>query len=36
MNLPMKQTHRRGEQTCGCQDGGQDGGRMDWEFGIGR
>ena len=22
MNLPMKQTHRHREQTCGCQGGG--------------
>ena len=33
MNLfvKQKQTHRCGEQTCGCQ-----GGRKDWEFGISR
>ena len=36
MNLSMKQkqTHRHGEQTCGCQGGG--GGGMDWECGISR
>ena len=35
MNLSMKQTHRHGEQTYGCQ-GGRDGGGMDWESGISR
>ena len=38
MNLPtteQKQTHRHGEQTCGCQGGG--GGRgIDWESGVSR
>ena len=29
MNLPMKQIHRHGEQTCGCQ-----GEQIDWEFGL--
>ena len=29
MNLSMKQTHRRREQTCGCQGGG-----MEWESGL--
>ena len=35
MNLPMKlkQTHRRREQTCGCQGGV---GGMDWESGVSR
>ena len=35
MNLPteQKQTHRRGEQTCGCRGGGGGSG-MDWEFGV--
>lgn len=34
MNLPIKQkqTHRLGEQTCGCQ-GGREGGGIDGEFG---
>ena len=38
MNLSMKQkqTHRRREQTCGCQEGGGCGGRMEWDFGINR
>ena len=35
MNLPteQKQTHRHGEQTCGCQyrESG-----MDWGFGVSR
>ena len=31
----QKQTHRRREQTCGCQGGGGRGGK-DWEFGISR
>ena len=31
LSTKQKQTHRYGEQTCGCQ-----GGRMDWEFGISR
>ena len=31
----QKQTHRHREQTCGCQ-AGEDGGEMDWEFGISR
>ena len=33
MNISMKQTqtHRCGEQTCGCREGGKD-----WEFGISR
>ena len=37
MNLSMKQkqTHRRREQTCGCQVGGRGGRGMDWEFGLG-
>ena len=36
MNLSteQKQTHRHGEQTCGCQGGGGSG--MDWEFGVSR
>ena len=37
MNLPtkQKQTHRHGEQTCGCQGGGGGSG-MDEEFGVSR
>ena len=37
MNLSMeqKQTHRHGEQTCGCQGGGGGSG-MEWEFGVNR
>ena len=35
MNLSaeQKQTHRHGQQTCGCQGGR---GGMDWEFGVNR
>ena len=33
MLLQQKQTHRHGEQTCGCQGGGSG---MDWEFGVRR
>ena len=35
MNLfiEWKQTHRHGEQTCGCQGGGSE---MDWDTGISR
>ena len=38
MNLStkQKQTHRHGEQTCGCQGGRGAGGGMEWEFGISR
>ena len=37
MNLPTKkkQTHGRGEQTCGSQGGRGESG-MDWEFGVSR
>ena len=35
LSTKQKQTHRRREQTCGCQGGGS-GGEMDWEFGISR
>ena len=33
-NKPMeqKQTHRHGEQTCGCHGGGGSG--MDWDLGV--
>ena len=30
-----KETHGLGEQTCGCQGGGEGSG-MDWEFGVNR
>ena len=35
MNLStkQKQTHRHGEQTCGCQGGGKGVG-WNWKFGI--
>ena len=35
MNLSteQKQTHKHGEQICGCQGGGSE---MDREFGVGR
>ena len=38
MNLSTKQTHRRREQTCGCQGSGWGGGRggKEWEFEISR
>ena len=39
MNLStkQKQTHRHGEQTCGCQGGkGEREGGMDGEFEVGR
>ena len=37
MNLSTKPTqpHRRGEQICGCQEGGGWSG-IDWEFGVHR
>ena len=37
MNLStkQKQTHKHGEQTCGCQRGGRMS-EMDWEFGLNR
>ena len=37
MNLSTgkKQTRGLGEQTCGCQGGGEGNG-MDWEFGVNR
>jgi len=37
MNLSTKkkQTHGHGEQSCGCQEGGEGRG-MDWEFGVSR
>ena len=33
--MEQKQTHRRREQTCGCQGVGGRGGK-DWELGISR
>ena len=37
MNLSATETvTRHREQTCGCQRGRGGGGRLDWEFGIGR
>ena len=30
-----KENHGHGEQTCGCQEGGEGKGR-DWEFGVNR
>ena len=35
LSMKQKQTHRHGEQTCGCQVG-RGGGGKDWEFGISR
>ena len=35
LSIEKKQTHRHGEQTCGCQGGGGRN-RMDWEFGVSR
>ena len=36
MNLSMKQKQNCGhkEQSCGCQRGGDFGGRMEWEVGV--
>ena len=34
INLSKTQTHRRREQTCGCQGGEGCLGGMDWEFGV--
>ena len=31
-SMKQKQTHRHGEQTCGCQ--GEVGRGMDWEVGL--
>ena len=36
MNLSTKQKQTHREQTCGCQEGGGEGRRMGWEFGVGR
>ena len=33
ISTEQKQTHRHGEQICGCQAGGSG---MDWEFGVSR
>ena len=33
LSTEQKQTHRQGQQTCGCQGKGR--GR-DWEFGVNR
>ena len=33
LSIEKKQTHRLGEQTCGCQGGGGGSG-MDWEVGL--
>ena len=33
LSIEQKQTHRHGEETCGCQGGGG-GSEMDWEFGV--
>ena len=35
LSTEEKQTHRHGEQTCGCQGGGGRSG-MGWEFGVSR
>ena len=35
LSVEQKQTHRLGEQTCGCQGGGGGSG-MDGEFGVSR
>ena len=37
MNLSTEknQIHSLGEQTCGCQGGGEESG-IDWEFGVSR
>ena len=39
LSTEKKQTHGHGEQTCGCQEGGErrgGGNGMDWEFGVSR
>ena len=36
MNLSTKHAHRQRDQTCGCQGGLGGGGRVDWQFGVGR
>ena len=33
LSTEQEETHRHGEQTCGCQGGGS---VMDWEFGVSR
>ena len=33
LSTEQKQTSRHGEQTCGCQGGGEGSG-MGWEFGL--
>ena len=33
LSTEQKWTHRHGEQTCGCQEGGGWSG-MDWKFGV--
>ena len=33
LSAEKKQTHRHGEQTCGCQGGGSE---MVWEVGVSR
>ena len=35
VSTEQKQSHRCGEQTCGCQVG-EEGSGMDWKFGVGR
>ena len=35
LSTEQKQTHRNGEQTCGCQRG-EGGSEMDGEFGVSR
>ena len=35
LSTEKKETHGLGEQTCGCQGGGEGSG-MDWEFGFSR
>ena len=35
LSTEQKQTHRHGQQTCGCQGGGR-GSELDWEFGVKR
>ena len=34
LSVKQKQSHRHGEQTCGCQGGGGGRGGMEWEFGV--
>jgi len=36
LSMKQKQTHRHRKQTCDCQGGERDRGRVNWEFGVSR